>query len=156
MPQVVSAIQGASEADRSFHIPPPQAGRTRYPAFTWSRNPGASLTAHAGRALRAFCSSALSLARSVSAKASAASFDSKLRTVSWSSMVTTTAYTVAPVGSLRGAISILNDIPLFRALGLSLARASAQNEAGQAPSRFERTHDPAKTGGSFLIDTPHE
>ena len=37
------------------------------------------------------CSSVVSLVRSVSAKRSAASMDSKLTTVSWSSMVTTTA-----------------------------------------------------------------
>jgi hypothetical protein len=46
---------------------------------------------HVGGALFAFCSSSVSLARSVSAKLSAASLDSKLRTVSWSSMVTVTA-----------------------------------------------------------------
>ena len=51
-------------------------------------------------------------------------------------------------------ISILNDIPLFRAL--SITRASAENEALQARSRFELTHDPAKMGGPFLIDAPHE
>jgi hypothetical protein len=46
---------------------------------------------HVGGALFAFCSSSVSLARSVCAKLSAASLDSKLRTVSWSSMVTVTA-----------------------------------------------------------------
>jgi hypothetical protein len=46
---------------------------------------------HVGGALLAFSESSVSLARSVCAKLSAASLDSKLTTVSWSSMVTVTA-----------------------------------------------------------------
>jgi hypothetical protein len=46
---------------------------------------------HVGGALLAFSASSVSLARSVCAKLSAASLDSKLTTVSWSSMVTVTA-----------------------------------------------------------------
>jgi hypothetical protein len=70
-------------------IPPAKADRRNVARCDPVNHDGAGI--HVGGALLAFSESSVSLARSVSAKLSAASLDSKLRTVSWSSMVTVTA-----------------------------------------------------------------
>src|ERR1700722_4096974 len=83
----------------------------------------------------------MSLVSSACAKPSASSLDSKARTVFWSSMVTMTAYAIAPAASFRCAIFMLKDI---RSHVLSAKHATDTESEGpsSSPLKIQTRHHP--------------